>query len=682
MRNIGLTITLAILVVSCGHPVASDPPVVEPENAVISVPASGNSDPVEHAAPVNAAFWVDTKGGGFILAGAGIAGVEIYSPLGARAAAVRTLEAGQLAVIPGFEFGGSKQQLVIAYDAATSTTGAYLFDPDAFALQSVMPEPIALRDELTGLCQYRSRLSGSEYLYAVTDGGAIFHYELYEYESQLEAKLLRNIPSGKGSGFCAVDPRDGMLYVSEESTGIWRFGAEPESDTTRELVDVRTPWGTLGNELKGIAIYPVNAELSYLLVADAGEGQIVVYALPEGKRLANFMVEGVGEPEGLAITPLSFADRYPAGILAIADESASGGGPNLKLLSWNTLAAAAGLMTAAAEADYAQVAVVRPRVETDVMPSFGDAADDPAIWLHPGDPSQSLVIGTNKQEGLHVYDLDGKTLQVLPDGKMNNVDLRYDFPLGGEKVTLVAASNRSNDSIAVYRIDTAGRRLIDAAQGVLPTGFHDPYGLCMYRSKISGDYFVFVNESERGMFRQWRLSDVGNGRVAAEQMREFVVGTQAEGCVADDETGFLYVAEEDVGLWKYAAEPDGGDTRTLIDNTDDGRLTDDVEGLALWNGPNGKGYLVVSNQGADNYALYRRDGDNAYAGHFHIVANAAAGIDGASETDGLDVSSAAFGAAFPDGLLVVQDGRNIAPEEPQNFKFVSWTDVALSLKLD
>lgn len=682
MRIIGLTITLAVLMAACERPEDSDPANVEPENLLISVPASRNSDPVEHAAPVNAVFWSDATAGGFILAAAGIAGVEIYSPPGARVGADTTLEAGMLALIPGFELGGHQQQVVVVYDAATSMTGAYLFDPNVLALQSVMPEPIALRDELTGLCQYRSHLSGSDYLYAVTDGGAIFHYELYENQSKVAAKLLRSIPSGKGSGFCAVDPRDGMLYVSEESTGIWRFGAEPESDTTRELVDVRAPWGTLGDDLKGVAIYPVNAELSYLLVADAGEGQIVIYALPEVKRLASFVVEGVGEPEGLAVTPLSFDDSYPAGTLAIADESATSGGPNLKLLGWNTLATAAGLMAAAPESDYAQVAVVRPRIETDVMPSFGDAADDPAIWLHPEDASQSLVIGTNKQAGLHVYDLDGKTLQVLPDGKMNNVDLRYDFPLGGEKVTLVAASNRSNDSIAVYRIDAAGRRLVDAAAGVLPTGFHDPYGLCMYRSKISGDYFVFVNESERGTFRQWRLSDDGNGRVAAEQMREFVVGTQAEGCVADDESGFLYVAEEDVGLWKYAAEPDGGDTRRSIDNTDDGRLTDDVEGLALWNGPDGKGYLVVSNQGADNYALYHRDGDNAYAGHFHIVANAAAGIDGASETDGLDVSSAALGPAFPDGLLVVQDGRNIAPEEPQNFKFVSWTDVALALKLD
>jgi 3-phytase len=145
----------------------------------------------------------------------------------------------------------------------------------------------------------------------------------------------------------------------------------------------------------------------------------------------------------------------------------------------------------------------------------------------------------------------------------------------------------------------------------------------------------------------------------------------------------LYVAEEDIGLWKYFAEPGDGDERTSIDSTDEsGRLTDDVEGIALYDSGNGKGYLVVSNQGANNYALYRREGENAFVGFFHIVANAAEGIDGASETDGLDVSSAGLGDAFPDGLLVVQDGRDIAPEERQNFKYVSWSDVARALDLD
>ncbi|MGH9801131.1 MAG: phytase, partial [Blastocatellia bacterium] len=66
---------------------------------------------------------------------------------------------------------------------------------------------------------------------------------------------------------------------------------------------------------------------------------------------------------------------------------------------------------------------IHATVETDPVPSGGDAADDPAIWIHPTDPVLSTIIGTNKQGGLAVYDLGGKQIQYLADGRMDNVDL-------------------------------------------------------------------------------------------------------------------------------------------------------------------------------------------------------------------------------------------------------------------
>ena len=72
----------------------------------------------------------------------------------------------------------------------------------------------------------------------------------------------------------------------------------------------------------------------------------------------------------------------------------------------------------------------------------------------------------------------------------------------------------------------------------------------------------------------------------------------------------------------------------------------------------------------------------AFVGLFHIIADPSRGIDGVSETDGLDVVSAPLGAKFPEGLLVVQDGRNLSPREKQNFKFVSWRDIAQALGIE
>jgi 3-phytase len=201
----------------------------------------------------------------------------------------------------------------------------------------------------------------------------------------------------------------------------------------------------------------------------------------------------------------------------------------------------------------------------------------------------------------------------------------------------------------------------------------------MYHSKKSAEFYVLANDSVDGTLRQWKLVD-RNGKVAIQAVRDIKVGSQAEGCVADDELGNLFIAEEDVALWKYSAEPGDGDKRIAVDKIDAGHLTADAEGVSLYYGADGKGFIVLSNQGENNYAVYRREGTNEYVGSFHVVANEALGIDGSSETDGLDVVSAPLGSAFPMGLLVVQDGRNLMPAERQNFKYVSWQDVMKALE--
>src|SRR3546814_15561816 len=95
----------------------------------------------------------------------------------------------------------------------------------------------------------------------------------------------------------------------------------------------------------------------------------------------------------------------------------------------------------------------------------------------------------------------GEVVQFLPDGKMNNVDLREGFALSGEQVVLVTASNRTDDSIAIYRLDTAARRPVAVADGVQPTGFDDPYGLCMYRHARDGGMYARKGgvEGKRGV---------------------------------------------------------------------------------------------------------------------------------------------------------------------------------------
>lgn len=318
---------------------------------------------------------------------------------------------------------------------------------------------------------------------------------------------------------------------------------------------------------------------------------------------------------------------------------------------------------------------VQPVAETAPVQTPDDAADDPAIWVHPGDPARSLIVTSQKKFGLMVYSLDGKLVQSLPIGRINNVDLRDGFVLAGKTVAIIAGSNRSNGRIALFALDHDSGLLRDVADSAVASGFDDPYGLCLYHSRKSGEFQVIVNAKD-GRVRQSRLLAGDNGKVRIELLREFKLPTQPEGCVADDELGNLFVGEEDRGVWVLGAEPADKTPMRLIDKTGaDGHLVADVEGMSLWTGTDGRGWLVVSSQGEHAYAVYRREAPHVYVGKFRILANTARNIDGASETDGLDITSANLGGDYSRGLLVVQDGHNLSPAENQNFKLVPWAGV-------
>ena len=320
------------------------------------------------------------------------------------------------------------------------------------------------------------------------------------------------------------------------------------------------------------------------------------------------------------------------------------------------------------------------KVQTDPVPTEGDAADDPAIWIHPEDASKSLILGTDKKGGLHAYALNGSERQVVSIGsRPNNVDILYGFGLAGRKTDLAIASvgkGSKSSGVKVWMIDPSDGTLAETGQGPTFRVFDggDPYGLCTYRSPRDGAAYIFVTDRE-GAVEQYRLdpSTEPTAALRATRVRAFQVGSQAEGIVADRERARLYVAEEDVGIWEYGAEPGDGAIRRATARVGKHGLTADVEGLALYYAPDGKGYLLASSQGSSTVNVYERSGDHAYVA---TIDPRAGDTDDVAHTDGLDVTNERISSRFPKGLLVLQDGENAGR---QNFKLFAWDDVAGSL---
>lgn len=579
---------------------------------------------------------------------------------------------------------GQPSATVAAVDAANQLR---VFALEGDALRDLTRAPGTVGFAAEGVCLARNATDGHLYAFVTGRDGQLSQYLLHADGSGMyEARLSRALHLSSEATFCVADDASGHVYVAEEAVGIWRFNIDPENDPGSMLVDVPR-LGVIGAEVAGLALYNGGEGAHWLLASDVDAGTVHVYDVSRDYAHAGLFTlaaaDGTpaGEIAGLyaSATPLG---GYPSGVLLAADDDAG----QYLVVSFDDVADALGLATGQPanprHAPEPPFPAVTPTVETQPVRSVGDAADDPAIWVDPRDPARSVVLATNKRAGLGVYDMRGEELQFLEVGRMNNVDLRTGFALGGEEVVLVTASDRDRGAIAIFRLDPATRTLRDVEDGVQETGFDDPYGLCMYRSADTGKVYTFVNAKD-GTFRQWEMVDAGNGRVGTELVREFSVPSQPEGCVADDERGELWLGEEDAALWLIGAGPDAGTEPVVVERIEDNpALADDIEGVGLYDLGDGRGYVVASSQGNNSYAVYRREGEREYLGSFVIAADPVLGIDGVSETDGLEVTSRSLGPGFEQGAVVVQDGANVMPVENQNFKYVPWKSVADALGLE
>jgi 3-phytase len=306
--------------------------------------------------------------------------------------------------------------------------------------------------------------------------------------------------------------------------------------------------------------------------------------------------------------------------------------------------------------------VLHPR--TSLATASIQDQDDMCIWVHPEDPGASTIITSDKDANrLFVYDLDGGLIQTVPvPGKPGNVDLRYDFPLGGDRVDIVAYNDRDQQKVMVFAVDPGSRELSRVDDDAIDTGAN--YGFCLYRSPVSGRFFAYTT-AKNGSIEQYVLQESG-GQVTGSLVRFWDIGRKTEGCVCDDEAAVAFFAEEDKGVWKVLAEPVAPMDGQLIAEVGGANgLHADVEGLALYHGAAGTGYLLVSSQSIDTFFVYQRQAPHDFVKTFTVR--------GAGSTDGIDVMNVALGSRYPAGMFALHNGARA----PHAVEVCGWEEVRL-----
>jgi len=316
--------------------------------------------------------------------------------------------------------------------------------------------------------------------------------------------------------------------------------------------------------------------------------------------------------------------------------------------------------------------------------------DDPAIWINEEDPAKSLILGTDKDDdgAIYVYDLDGKIIEektIRNIVRPNNIDVRYGFMLNGKEVDIAVATERGKNSIRLFSLPDM--KIIDNGGIEVFVGeeFNAPMGVSLYKRPNDGAMFAIVGRKKgpSGSYLwQYLLEDDGTGNIKGTVVRKFGLYSgikEIESIAVDDQLGYVYYSDEQYGIRKYLADPNASnaDKELGIIYTQD--YQDDNEGISIYNVDDETGYILVSDQSANRFRIYQREGtpaeididdpeDNVPARpHLHKLIKI---VDvSTNNSDGSDITSVALGNKFPSGLFV-------AMSDDKTFHLYNWSDIA------
>ncbi|NAS12630.1 phytase [Poritiphilus flavus] len=281
--------------------------------------------------------------------------------------------------------------------------------------------------------------------------------------------------------------------------------------------------------------------------------------------------------------------------------------------------------------------------------------DDPAIWVHPENPAQSVIFGTDKDTdgAIYAFGLDGKVIEnkTLRNLKRpNNVDIEYGFAINDSVSTdIMVFTERERNQIRIFSVPDM--KPLD--QGGVPV-FKDeknpdyrlPMGISLYKSPIDQAVYAFVGRKSgpaTGYIYQYVLESKGNGSLSARLVRKFGKFSgkkEIEAIAVDDLNGFVYYADEGVCIRKYHADPALGNEEISCFGGE--YFEQDIEGIALTTWPESENYLIVSDQQRNQFNIFSAR-DNSFVKSINL---------GTVDTDGCEVTTIGLGTRFPNGLFV------------------------------
>src|SRR5690554_380968 len=241
----------------------------------------------------------------------------------------------------------------------------------------------------------------------------------------------------------------------------------------------------------------------------------------------------------------------------------------------------------------------------------------------------------------------------------NNVDVSYGFSIDSTLVDIAVVTERMTNKVRIFSlpdltpIDNGG---IDVFEG---EELRAPMGVAAYKNPMTDKTYVVVGRKEgksgEYLFQYELLAE--NGYITGKLVRKFGNYSgkkEIEAIMVDNELGYIYYSDEGAGVRKYYADPEkGNEELAFFGQTEFKR---DHEGIALYKTNEKEGYILVSDQQANNFIVFKREGEANNPHQHKMIAKIPFST---IESDGADAINFNFGAPFEKKLFVAMSNGKV-----------------------
>lgn len=184
-----------------------------------------------------------------------------------------------------------------------------------------------------GSCVYHSPKTDKFYLFVNAKTSEYLQFELTWSDDALQTRLVRSWFAGSGGQVegCVADDKNGRIFIGEEPSALWRYGAEPEDDTSAGTLVAKVGDGKIHADVEGVTLVEGKTkDEGYILVSSQGVSAYNVYkrAAPHDYVMTftitaskNGKVDAVSNTDGIAAVGTKLGKAFPRGLFVTHDDA-------------------------------------------------------------------------------------------------------------------------------------------------------------------------------------------------------------------------------------------------------------------------------------------------------------------------------------------------------------------------